>query len=895
MSNGEIRRGLCVQHSGHEARIENLELENVKQWEEINAVDKRVNSILTRINIVLGSIVVAIVLLLVNISVAHSETQTINTVPSADATFISDLQTFLRDEDAQREQRLTRVVSGGIGTTDASLTHTISTVVAYIEGYYVTDASVSHTYTASKDTFVLLRYNDTTTVTIAGAAITYDGNFVFAEMANGTAQPNAPAGTMMLFEVVTDGSSITTVNDYRTGGIVFLSDPTFADGSDGRLKDAVDTIGVVPTTLYIDCDDNISANTTVPITMQLYFVNNGVMLFINNGVTLTINGPFDVGLHQVFDVSSGGIVVFDGKHTKEVIPQWWGALADGSTDDTTAIQAALDTGCDTFFPGTSNYYKISSTLTIDNNNQTIFGVGELSKLVQSGTNANASVFVASGVTGVTFKNLYAVPNTTTATVTDGYGFTLLNSLNSKVTGCTVSDHRRGGIFIYSSSYCIVSNNVIRNSVYDPVTETHGDSGHDISVGYGNANFNTIIGNTIEDGAAIGIALQTVTSGATVNSNSVTGNTISGEDGYGIMLYRLNAADTLYGNVISGNTVKDITGDMEHATNGFIYGAGIYVQGAEYTSITGNSIDTVSTNANIVETLSPAGIGTANVRNVTITGNVIKDSGHHGIALFDPNETGLADGTAIVTGNIVQDSTETGIYCKDFPRAIISNNKSVSNGIHGIRIIDSAGTTSDYFIIRGNECSGNTSTGITITDGDSVISNNICDTNGAHGITVAGTGKHIIIGNYVLSNTSRGIQVVSGITDAVVSGNIVSGNNDNIVLDGPTKTAEENILLNGVTSEYSGTYGPSTVLADDATPSVKHGKTFVTGGVTTITDFDDGVEGQIITIVSAHTVTITDGTNILLNGSVDYNMTANDTLTLINRSDGKWSELARQVD
>lgn len=87
------------------------------------------------------------------------------------------------------------------------------------------------------------------------------------------------------------------------------------------------------------------------------------------------------------------------------------------------------------------------------------------------------------------------------------------------------------------------------------------------------------------------------------------------------------------------------------------------------------------------------------------------------------------------------------------------------------------------------------------------------------------------------------------------------------------------------------YGIAT-LADDATPSVDAGRSFVTGGTTTITDFDDGLEGQIIHIISEHAITITDGTNIFLSGSTNWTMAATDTLTLICKADGKWYELSR---
>jgi hypothetical protein len=82
------------------------------------------------------------------------------------------------------------------------------------------------------------------------------------------------------------------------------------------------------------------------------------------------------------------------------------------------------------------------------------------------------------------------------------------------------------------------------------------------------------------------------------------------------------------------------------------------------------------------------------------------------------------------------------------------------------------------------------------------------------------------------------------------------------------------------------------LADDATPTVKGLRSARTGGTTTITDLDDGVTGQIFRLIAEHSVTITDGTNIFLDGSVNFAMTSSDTLTLICKSDNKWYELER---
>ncbi len=87
----------------------------------------------------------------------------------------------------------------------------------------------------------------------------------------------------------------------------------------------------------------------------------------------------------------------------------------------------------------------------------------------------------------------------------------------------------------------------------------------------------------------------------------------------------------------------------------------------------------------------------------------------------------------------------------------------------------------------------------------------------------------------------------------------------------------------------------TTLADDATPTVAASNLFKSGGTTAITDLDDGVVGQTIKILAAHSITITDGAPIILSGGANFDMVATDTLELTMFDDQVWQEVSRSVN
>jgi len=81
----------------------------------------------------------------------------------------------------------------------------------------------------------------------------------------------------------------------------------------------------------------ITSNVT--LTATLHF-DSGAQFAIERGVTVTIQGEIVAPLRRIF--SGAGSVVFDNSRVVPVLhPEWWGAVHDGTTDDSGAIQAAV--------------------------------------------------------------------------------------------------------------------------------------------------------------------------------------------------------------------------------------------------------------------------------------------------------------------------------------------------------------------------------------------------------------------------------------------------------------------------------------------------------------------------------------------------------------------------
>ncbi len=600
--------------------------------------------------------------------------------------------------------------------------------------------------------------------------------------------------------------------------------------------------------------------------------------------------------------------------------------ASTSADSASAINTALTLTNELEF---DQYFQVNSQIEISGDNYTLTATngGGLKPLAAS----NFTTLLISGdsnrVEGLKVGTVDSRSGNT------GHGI-LISGDDNVITenfiqyGATTVYH---GIRLESANRNVISMNRFSTAPDNSGGVFTTQPGADIA-GVDECSDNLVFKNVCNSGNCYGINFTTTVDNTVTRGNIISENIIDGPLGYGIVLYT-DSSDNVVNflhNKILNNTIRNVSGNVQDTLGAFQFGSGIYLQMCLDTVVMGNTINNVAQSTS--GTTLPIGGITGTQCSVAIIGNKIKDSGVTGIylssgqinAVYPDRENSKliianntidgSDNQAIwvnngrriqINDNIILDCDSTAINVtsvnvSQFPRVKITGNM-VSGAVTGCNVTDAK-----WLELSGNHFE-HISSGFSALTGSDVLDGFVdrnCSHNATNGFQInspirVGENLETVIEQWQSSTAySQATWVFNGsnVYRCITAGTSAGSG-------GPTGTGTE---ISDNTAEwdyvapyyagsyglYGGSYGVYRTLDDAATPSVKNARMVRTGGTTTITDFTDQHQGQVLILRSSHAVTITHGSGILLDGNSNFTMSGGDTLTLCCFDGNNWEEIGR---
>jgi len=570
------------------------------------------------------------------------------------------------------------------------------------------------------------------------------------------------------------------------------------------------------------------------------------------------------------------------------------AKADG-TDDTAEIQAAIDAasaGDTIYFPpgvfdvNTAGGLAFNKRLTVIGHGATLRigdSVGDAAFLAISGDDCRVYGLTVDGT-----ANLAAI-------ITGGW------------TAASATD--RAALLI-TGDRCIIRDVTVTDVVYG-VQFDAAEGGEVTGCNISNA---TVVAGAGYGNDCAGIYLDDANN-IKVHANTITGFGLNISGGLSptrcyIYSNQLHDADehSIY---ISSGEYLNI---YDNQIKGFDI-TGIKVRGTHDLNIHHNRIESTLTEANATG-ISMEGRGAAeadgfNGRNFICQSNIIHGRFDEGIVMLY-NTTGGQEGSirnySILDNMVVFEDVNETFYgwglkiSSSCDRAVISGNL-ISGHTRGLVVTTDAGDTNLYaenMVITDNVFSepNNTLTGA--LDKAMAISlqrvryayvaGNQCDGVYAANDSEYGIFLTTVTYSQFVNNDCGDHQPVGTNAYGIYEG---AGCDYNTYWHNHVVRDDGTVMTNSMYVTGSNSRGEAFwTMANDATPDIAGARYCLTGGTTTITDFDGGASGQMITVYSGHAITITDGTNIFLAGSGNFVMGDTDTLTIILRTTGNWYEVSR---
>jgi len=479
----------------------------------------------------------------------------------------------------------------------------------------------------------------------------------------------------------------------------------------------------------------------------------------------------------------------------------FGAVGNGTTDDTAAIQAAINTGKQVLGI-TGQTYKVSS-LTLPSNAYLDFRGAQVNASTNSVPVFTNSAYSSGSNSNITIKNVIIDGQKATVSASNGILVKNINGLN--LYNVTIQNCSYSGLYVGNTSSLINLENCYIAS--------NGDGSADVS----NSSGITVLGSTADYPSAGRVHGLTLINTIVYSSysNGLFAQFVDNVSIVGGQYYLNGRGRVLFPSTFNGVGISigqgygvQITGVSSHDNKE----SGIDTGGkTQYLSITGCSL------LNNVLTGAYTGNGDFSV---SIVGNNAHGNGGNGL-WFDGS----------VTSSV----------------SVISGNNCSTNGLNGIYA-----TYVNNFNIVGNTCLGNTQYGISVdvnsTQGS--VASNLCDGNATSDYLLLGTAPMSYVSNYNCANSTLATNTAVQQFNRLGSfGNIIGLSKDN------TNVAW--IGHNGSVLQLTPTVGTAVGPGADNTTSLGNASyrwSVVYAGTGTINTSDATQKQQVASLTSAEQAT-----------------------------------------
>lgn len=536
-------------------------------------------------------------------------------------------------------------------------------------------------------------------------------------------------------------------------------------------------------------------------------------------------------------------------------PLEYGAVGNGINDDTVAFTRMTAAGLSYDLLDSSYTWIISSAIILSTGSNFISAGATVKQITN-----NTEIFNIIGRSNVSFRGISFVGVGTDFTDSDSsravaiYGG--VAGSNIRVTFCTFLNFSYTTLRCAGQSYIWFTDNIVTGPGTPILTAIISGRCYgilfDTGCQYGNISNNTITKT------AQGVRIEQS------NDWTVTNNIIFNITGQHGLYIGANCSNWTIGN--NDINLTSLIGIKVQAGAGFadIIGG----------TICGNNIN----NAGDQGILLGNGTGSTNqpekVRNVSVTGNVIRNSG--GTALNIQNVIG-----GVISGNICDTPAFSGFNTSACDNLLVELNIFKNAGLSGMR--DQSPSTN--VILRNNNIV-NCASAAMVGDRFGILAS-ICTSWTLDGNIITDTNAKMEYGIFLLGGIQSTVTLIKNIVTAA------TGNGARFVAAGTAFLLYRDNYWTGTGQPTSNEPTIPTVVSAAALTLPQGIDIVIISGTVNITSIGfSGHSGRTVTLLFPSILTVVDGSNLNLAGN--FVTTSNDTITLI--CDGtSWNEIARSVN